>query len=77
MQKINGQTTMDAAINLVTVWTIVAILVVAAVVDVYQSAYHGSEATISATIWRLSREYPALPFLIGFLCGHLLWPQGK
>lgn len=73
----NGMRKVDSTLNYLTVWILVAMLVLASVVDVYQSIYKGPQATISATVWELSRRYPALPFLIGFLCGHLLWPQGK
>lgn len=31
--------------------------------------------TISETIWRVSFKYPLVPFLAGYLCGHLFWPS--
>jgi len=31
--------------------------------------------TISETVWRISFKYPFVPFLVGFLMGHLFWPS--
>lgn len=31
--------------------------------------------TISETIWKISFRFPFIPFLAGFLCGHLFWPS--
>jgi hypothetical protein len=43
--------------------------------DVFAALFLGRAATVSATILDLSRSHPILPFLIGVLVGHLLWPQ--
>ena len=31
-------------------------------------------ATISFSIYTISREHPIIPFAIGVLCGHVFWP---
>ena len=31
--------------------------------------------TISEVVWRLSEQYPILPFLGGVLAGHFFWPR--
>ena len=31
--------------------------------------------TISETVWRASFKYPFIPFLVGFLMGHLFFPS--
>ena len=34
----------------------------------------GSEATISAWIWQMSKTWPIIPFLFGLIAGHLFFP---
>lgn len=65
------------SLNVFTVWFLVTVLAGATLVDVWLSLHGGQEATISATIWMLSQQYPVLPFILGLLAGHLLWPQGR
>lgn len=31
--------------------------------------------TVSRFLWDLSRGWPIVPFLLGILFGHILWPQ--
>jgi hypothetical protein len=50
---------------------IIIILIVA--FDFYIIIKKGKKESISAHIIRLSHEYPSIPFLLGFLCGHLFW----
>jgi TctA family transporter len=52
----------------------IAVLVIAiAVFDVWIIAKKGKQESISAHIIRMSYKYPSIPFLIGFVCGHLFW----
>jgi len=52
----------------------IALLVVSVVVfDFYIIATEGAPESISAYIIRWSHEYPSIPFLLGFTCGHLFW----
>lgn len=41
--------------------------------DFWIIAKSGKKESISAHIIRLSHQYPSIPFLIGFVCGHLFW----
>lgn len=43
--------------------------------DCYAICTAGVGASISDVILSASLHYPALPFLAGFLCGHLFAPQ--
>lgn len=44
--------------------------------DVYVVGQPASDAdTISAVMLAWARAHPAIPFAIGFVFGHLLWPQ--
>lgn len=51
------------------------ILLVAAIViyDFYIIFEAGAVESISAYIIRWSHEYPSIPFLVGFVAGHLFW----
>jgi hypothetical protein len=52
--------------------TLVAI-VLAALVDLAFFLFGGSGQTLSYQFWALSKQYPIIPYLFGFLSGHLLW----
>tara|TARA_R110000850_G_scaffold120956_1_gene238667 strand:+ start:217 stop:423 length:207 start_codon:yes stop_codon:yes gene_type:complete len=41
--------------------------------DFYIIAAEGVQESISAYIIRWSHEYPSIPFLVGFVMGHLMW----
>lgn len=41
--------------------------------DLYIIAKKGKYFSISASIIRATYKYPMIPFLVGFLCGHLFW----
>lgn len=51
---------------------IIAILAVV-VFDVFIIIKKGKYYSISAFIIRTSHKYPSVPFLLGFVCGHLFW----
>lgn len=51
---------------LVTVFAII-------VFDFYIILKKGKYYSISAYIIRMSHKYPSVPFLLGFVCGHLFW----
>lgn len=38
-------------------------------------AMHGEETTISWRLGKLSQKWPVIPFLLGFLAGHLFFPN--
>jgi len=56
-----------------TVIFIIFMVLAIFVFDVYIIVKEGSLESISAYIIRWSMKHPSLPFLCGFLCGHLFW----
>jgi hypothetical protein len=44
-----------------------------AIFDFYIIFSEGATESISAYIIRWSKEYPSIPFLTGFVAGHLFW----
>lgn len=56
-----------------TVIFILFMVVSVAVFDAYIIFTEGSQESISAYIIRWSHDYPSIPFLMGFLAGHLWW----
>jgi hypothetical protein len=56
-----------------TVMFILAMVVSIVVFDFYIITDEGPQASISAYIIRWSKEYASIPFLLGFVCGHLFW----
>ncbi len=57
-----------------TILFIVAIVAMVTLYDVWAVA-HGYEKTISSTLFAASRDWPAIPFMFGFLAGHLFFPN--
>lgn len=45
--------------------------------DLYVYSYGENADMISNVIWNASSKHPVLPFLTGFLMGHLFWGKGK
>ena len=45
--------------------------------DFYIVFAEGATASISAQIIRWSREFASIPFLVGFVAGHLFWNTDK
>lgn len=52
---------------------IIVVIILLVIYDFIAFLTGGTEATISVVIIRWSREYPAIPFAVGFLMGHLFW----
>lgn len=50
-------------------------LIISAIIifDVFIIIKKGKYYSISAAIIRASHKYPSIPFLLGFVCGHLFW----
>jgi len=57
----------------ITVTFVAILLVVIIVFDFYVINKKGKYFSISAFIIRWSKSYPSIPFLLGFVCGHLFW----
>ena len=58
-----------------TIYVLIGITIGLIVWDVYVFMTAGSPATISRVVFRWAEAHPVIPFGIGVLCGHLLWPQ--
>lgn len=56
-----------------TVIFIAVIVLAIAIFDFWVIAKKGKQESISAYIIRWSKQYPSIPFLLGFVCGHLFW----
>jgi hypothetical protein len=54
---------------------IVAALVIILGVDFALILWKGYDHTISAVLYTFSSEYPAVSFGLGFILGHVLWPN--
>lgn len=61
--------------RVITAWFIVVIIFTAIFYDIYIGVTHGGDSTISWVTWTTAKNYPAIPFAIGFICGHLFWSQ--
>lgn len=57
----------------ITLLFIVLLVAAIAIFDVWVIAKKGKQESISAYIIRWSHKYPSIPFLIGFVAGHLFW----
>lgn len=59
-------------------WTVIILAVVTVfliVWDVYAFMTAGTPGTVSDIVLDFAGMHPVLPFIIGVLMGHLLWPQ--
>jgi hypothetical protein len=56
-------------------WLLFILIVCVGGYDVYASQQSNNWETVSSYVWRISRNYPILPFIVGIVIGHLLWPQ--
>lgn len=58
-------------------WVLLGCVLVILVWDIIagiSGVHHGS---ISGVIWDISKKYPIVPFVSGFLMGHLFWQETK
>lgn len=58
-----------------TRWFMVIIAAVITVFDVWTLSTQGYETTISWQTLVISKQWPVVPFLLGFLAGHLVFPN--
>ena len=56
-----------------TVIFIFAMVAAIIIFDFYIVFEEGAGESISAYIIRWSHDYPSIPFLVGFVAGHLFW----
>ena len=57
----------------VTRMLIVFIILVVALWDCYVLYQGQQQATFSVVIYESSKKWPVIPFVLGFLCGHIFW----
>jgi NAD kinase len=58
--------------------TIAFMIIITAIIivfDIYVAVVGGDGDTISAVLLTYSKEYPVISFAIGFICGHIFWPN--
>lgn len=58
----------------ITRWFILLVIVGVTIFDIVALLVGGIDATISVTMYNLSRQYPIIPFALGVIAGHLFWP---
>lgn len=58
---------------MITVIFIIFLVAAIAVFDVWVIIKKGKQESISAYIIRWSKQYPSIPFLLGYVMGHLTW----
>jgi hypothetical protein len=56
-------------------WSMLALVIIIAGIDIWASIKGGHHDTISGRIWDWSKHYPMLPFGFGVLAGHLFWQE--
>ncbi len=57
-----------------TILFLVAVTVIGAAFDIW-AVSHDYNWTISANLWAVSKQWPVIPFVGGFLLGHVLFPN--
>lgn len=62
--------------NHVTTAFIVALVAVIIIFDVLQLMRSGANATISSVLLIAAKRWPAIPFALGVVAGHLFFSQG-
>jgi len=61
------------AIAKAVILAIGVIVALVGVADIWLSVRFSPDASLSSTIRTLSTSYPAIPFAVGVLMGHLFW----
>jgi len=55
---------------------LVGLFVIVGVWDITCLYYGRRDCTVSSVIGGWAETYPILPFVLGILAGHVLWPRG-
>lgn len=58
-----------------TAWWLIAVVTLLIGYDIFAVLRWGYHGTISYDVLTAAKAYPVLPFAMGVVCGHLLWPQ--
>jgi hypothetical protein len=56
---------------------IFSLLFLIIVFDIFIILKKGKQSSISAYIIRYSKLFPSIPFILGFVCGHLFWSMSE
>lgn len=56
-----------------TILFIFFLVLIITIFDIWIIAKKGTKESISAHLIRASHKHPSIPFLIGFVAGHLFW----
>lgn len=54
-------------------WVVAGMICFAVLYDTWASTQPNGRTSISELVTAWSFRWPALPFAVGFLCGHLFW----
>jgi hypothetical protein len=54
-------------------YVVLILLGVMGLIDLIFFLLGGSGETLSYRFWELSKEWPLIPFILGFITGHLVW----
>lgn len=57
----------------ITQFLIITLICLTLLIDVVLWKLKGFEATFSRTLYTWSTRWPMLPFLLGFVAGHIFW----
>ncbi len=52
-----------------------AVFVLILLFDLYLALAKGGAQTISWQLYEISLKWPVIPFIVGFLCGHIFFVQ--
>ncbi len=58
-----------------TIFVFCALLFVLLSFDVWTMTVRGYETTVSWTLYMVSKDWPCIPFVFGFLAGHVWMPN--
>lgn len=58
-----------------TRWLLLVFALIIAASDLALLLTGGVEKTYSREILSLSKQFPVIPFVCGFVAGHVFWPQ--
>lgn len=61
--------------NTVTKFVVVGVILLLGIYDLVAVLWFGPSATLSRVVGIEAGYVPAVPFALGFVAGHLFWPQ--
>ena len=64
-------------VRIIVQWFMLVVAVLITIVDIWAAIKGGHHDTISGRIWDWSKDYPILPFALGFVSSHLVWQEKR